>query len=123
MNPVVHIEIPVLELDRAMWFYNHVFGVRFGEVVTIGEDRFAFFPFAKGKEGASLALACGEVYEPTLKGPIIYLAVEDIDTTVERACTCGSQLLFAKTIVGPDCVIAEICDSEGNRVGLQEVSA
>ena len=34
MNIIAHIEIPVLDLDRAMKFYSSVFGLDFGDVVV-----------------------------------------------------------------------------------------
>lgn len=121
MNPVVHVEIPVVDLARAMRFYGTVFGVTFGDVVTIHDNRMAFFPFEKGKEGASVALAQGEVYVPSLKGAIIYFGVDDIDILLDAACRHGGQVLFPKTIVNEDCAVAEIRDSEGNRIALQTV--
>ena len=121
MNAIIHVEIPVTDLDRAMRFYSAVFGVRFGDVVTIHDNQMAFFPFEKGKEGASVALARGEIYRPTRDGAILYFAVEDIDTIIAKAEAHGAQLLFPKTAVDEQCHVAEISDSEGNRIALQTV--
>jgi predicted enzyme related to lactoylglutathione lyase len=119
MNLIAHVEIPVADLERAMHFYSILFDLDFGEIVTIHDNRMAYFPFAEGKDGASGALAQGEVYVPTRDGAIVYFRVPDIDRTIARAMAEGSVLLFPKTPAGENLFVAEITDSEGNRVALQ----
>ena len=119
MNLIAHVEIPVTDLERAMRFYGRVFDLDFGEIVTIHENRMAYFPFEEGRDGASGALARGEVYVPTREGAIVYFRVPDIDRTIARAVAEGGALLFAKTPVGENLFVAEITDSEGNRIALQ----
>lgn len=85
MNLIAHVEIPVSDLGRAMRFYASVFGVAFGEVATLHGSRMAHFPFEEGRDGASGALAEGDVYVPTLHGAIIYLNVADLDAVIARA--------------------------------------
>ncbi|HCE6613089.1 TPA: VOC family protein [Pseudomonas aeruginosa] len=119
MNLIAHVEIPVSDLGRAMRFYASVFGVAFGEVATLHGSRMAHFPFEEGRDGASGALAEGDVYVPTLHGAIIYLNVADLDAVIARALGEGSEILFPKTLLGDGVFIAEIRDSEGNRIALQ----
>lgn len=119
MNLIAHVEIPVRDLKRAMAFYSAVFGVAFGDVVTIHDNRMAFFPFAEGLDGASGALAEGDVYVPTRDGAIVYLRVDDIDDVLARAAALGSEILFPKTLVDGVGFVAEIADSEGNRIAVQ----
>lgn len=119
VNLIVHVEIPVRNLERAMQFYSAVFGTSFGEVMTIHGNRMAFFPFEEGRDGASGALAKGEVYVPTRDGAIVYLGVEDIDAVLARAIAEGSEILFPKTPLGSGGFVAEIADSEGNRIAVQ----
>lgn len=121
MNLIAHVEIPVTDLERAMRFYSAVFDVTFGEVVTIHDNKMAYFPFEAGKDGASGALAQGEVYVPTRDGAIIYLNVADIDDILARAVAQGSEILFPKTPVGENGFVAEIADSEGNRIAVQSL--
>jgi predicted enzyme related to lactoylglutathione lyase len=118
-NPIAHVEIPVRDLERAMAFYRQVLGVAFGPVVDLHGSRMAHFPFEDGQDGASAALAQGDVYVPTLDGMIVYFTVEDIDATLARAEAVGSAVLFAKTALDGGGFVAEIADSEGNRIALQ----
>jgi predicted enzyme related to lactoylglutathione lyase len=119
MNLIAHVEIPVRDLERAMAFYAEVFAIAFGPVENIHSSRMAFFPFTEGEDGASGALCEGEVYVPTRDGAIVYFVVEDIDATISRAVALGSELLFPKTEAMAGMFVAEIADSEENRIALQ----
>ncbi|KAB0573658.1 MULTISPECIES: VOC family protein [Brucella] len=123
MNIIAHVEIPVTDIDRAIAFYSDVFRVGFGKIVEIHGNRMAYFPFEEGKEGASCALAEGEVYVPTVNGSIIYFSVTDIDAVIARATAIGSDLLFPKTALPDGGFVAEILDSEGNRIAIQQLKA
>ncbi|MBL0372109.1 VOC family protein [Rhizobium sp. KVB221] len=119
MNLISHIEIPVANLERATSFYATVFGIAFGNIVNLHGSRMAHFPFEEGKDGASGALAEGEAYVPTVNGAIVYFSVADIDAVIKRAVGHGSEVLFPKTAIGKQAFVAEIKDSEGNRIALQ----
>lgn len=78
----------------------------------------AFFPFDKNKEGICGGLVKGEIYKPSLEGSLVYLATDDIETTMTRATEKGAVGLFPKTLVPGMGYSAEFKDSEGNRVAL-----
>lgn len=119
-NPVFHFEIPVSDLDRAIAFYEDVFGYRLSRENVDGYDM-AFFPRADGQPGASGALAKGDVYRPSQDGPVIYFDVTDIDAVLTRATRRGSRVLYPKKDIGEAGFVAEIEDSEGNRIALSQV--
>lgn len=120
MNPVAHVEIPVLDLDRAMRFYAALFGVSFDGITPVHDSRMAYFPFDPGWDGASVALAEGEIYVPTLNGALVYFSVGDIDAAIARAIAAGGEVLFPKTAISETGHVAEIRDSEGSRIALQQ---
>jgi uncharacterized protein len=120
-NPVYHFEIPVADIDRAVRFYQSVFGYELSRQ-TIDGYEMAFFPRADGMTGASGALAKGDVYVPSTSGVIIYFDVPDIDTVLERAVAQGATILYPKKYIGAAGYVAEISDSEGNRIALTAVS-
>ncbi|MEJ5079332.1 MULTISPECIES: VOC family protein [unclassified Ochrobactrum] len=121
MNIIAHVEIPVTKLERAIAFYSEVFGISFDEMVEIHGNRMAYFPFEEGKDGASGALAEGEVYVPTIHGAIVYLSVAEIDQVIAKSTKQGSEVLFPKTAIGENGFVAEITDSEGNRIAIQSL--
>lgn len=119
-NPVFYFEIPVTDLDRAVRFYEAVFGYRL-EPQEVDGYRMALFPRADDEPGASGALAQGDVYVPARTGPVIYFDVPDLDAVLDRAQACGAQLLYPKKDLGAAGWVAEIEDSEGNRIALSSV--
>lgn len=120
-NPVYHFEIPVTDMDRAVHFYQSVFGYELSRQTVDGYEM-AFFPRADGAPGASGALASGDVYVPSTSGAIIYFDVPDIDPVLERALAQGATILYPKKHVGAAGYVAEILDSEGNRIALNALS-
>jgi predicted enzyme related to lactoylglutathione lyase len=119
MNPGIYFEIPVVDLERAIHFYTNVFGYKF-ERQNIHGNEMALFPFSENNKGITGALAKGEIYIPTRNGVVIYLQTKSIDETTKLALTHGSEILFPKTLVDDIGFVAEISDSEGNRIALQE---
>ncbi|MDK2757465.1 MAG: VOC family protein [Blastomonas fulva] len=119
-NPVVHFEIPVTDMDRAVAFYEAVFGYRLTRQEVDGYDM-AFFARADGAAGASGALARGDVYRPSKEGVIVYFDVPDIDAVLQKAKARGARILYAKKDIGAAGFVAEIEDSEGNRIALSQV--
>jgi len=120
-NPVFHFEIPVTDMDRAVSFYEAVFGFTLRREKVDGYDM-AFFPRNDGAPGASGALAKGDVYVPSRTGPIIYFDVPDIDPVLKRAERMGAAVLYPKKHIGEAGYIAELQDSEGNRIALNAVT-
>ena len=118
-NPAIYFEIPVSDMQRAMNFYERVFGFDF-ELEDIHGNQMALLPFDIQGSGISGALAKGEIYQPSQQGTLIYLRTESIDNTLERAQLLGAKVLFPKTKAGEYSFVAEIEDSEGNRIGLME---
>jgi predicted enzyme related to lactoylglutathione lyase len=119
VNPVVYFEIPVLDLDRACDFYSKVFETTLTREVVDGYQM-AFFETSGDSFGASGALVVGDVYIPSQRGCFLYFGVESIDETISRALEHGGSVLYPKKSNGNLGSVAEIQDSEGNRIALHE---
>ena len=118
-NPALYFEIPVTNMQRAMLFYQKVFGFDFHLEDIHGNDM-AMLPFELNGFGITGALAQGEIYVPSIQGTLIYLGTDNIDETLMRAESEGAKVLFPKTKAGEYSYVAEILDSEGNRIGLMQ---
>jgi len=116
-NPVCYFEIPVADLDRAVAFYEAVFGFTFDRM-TIDGNKMALFPVFAGQPGATGALAMGDSYIPGRAGARLYFACEDVDATLSKAMSAGGRVLYPKTSVGELGWVAEFEDSEGNCIAL-----
>ena len=119
MNPVVYFEIPVLDLDRACDFYSKVFDTTLTQDLVDGYQM-AFFESSDVPFGASGALVVGDVYRPSHQGCFLYFGVESIDETVARALEHGGSVLYPKKSNGDLGFVAEIEDTEGNRISLHQ---
>lgn len=118
-NPVVYFEIPVLDLDRACHFYSKVFEATFTRDAVDGYQM-ALFESSEDSPGATGALVVGDVYIPSHQGCFLYFGVESIDETVARALEQGGSVLYPKKSNGELGFVAEIQDTEGNRIALHE---
>ena len=117
MALVSWFEIPVVDIERAVAFYEHVFEVELERTVIDGHPM-ALFPDADESGSASGALATGDSYVPSVDGTRVYFRVDDVEGTLARALDRGGQLLYPVTDVGEQGTVAEFADSEGNRIAL-----
>ena len=118
-NPGVYFEIPVTDMLRAKAFYKAVFGYDFVSE-NIHKNEMAFLPFNEDVKGITGALAKGDTYKPSKNGSLIYLSVDDIDKIIALTMKHGGKKLFPRTQANEYGFVAEIEDSEGNRIGLSE---
>ncbi len=117
----VWFEIPVDDLDRAAAFYEQVLGATF-ERESVDGNEMALFTGESDADGIIGALAKGDAYRPSQSGPIVYFGVADIDAVLARAQARGAPVLYPKTAIGARGFVAEIGDSEGNRIALHEAA-
>ncbi|MEM9046120.1 MAG: VOC family protein [Pseudomonadota bacterium] len=118
-NPVFHFEIPVTDMDRAVAFYQDVLGFDLRRETVDGYEM-AFFPRHDDRPGASGALAKGDVYKPSKDGSIIYFDVPEIEAVLAKAEALGAKVLYPKICLGEAGFVAEVEDSEGNRLALTQ---
>lgn len=118
MNPILHVEIPTTDLERAIAFYQRWLQVGVDAPILLHDCRMAYLPFSDDAAGASMALVQGADYRPSEQGARIYIGVGDVDASLERALLAGAELRFGPADAG-HWRVAEIRDSEGNRIALQ----
>jgi predicted enzyme related to lactoylglutathione lyase len=121
-NRVVWVDIPVLDLDRAIAFYSAVLG---NAVTKEGGPGFVFglLPHSGSDVGGCL-YSPGEDNTPSKVGPLIYLNAEGRLAQAVRAVPAqGGQVLQAVHPIGPHGFRAIVLDSEGNRVALHAPAA
>jgi predicted enzyme related to lactoylglutathione lyase len=115
-NQVVWVDIPVLDLDRAVRFYSAVLGsaVQKQEYpgMTIG-----LLPGADSEVTGCLFTKEGE--RPSEHGLLVYLNAQGrLDQAVAAVEPNGGKVVEPTHAIGPYGFRAIILDSEGNRVAL-----
>jgi uncharacterized protein len=118
-NTVVWFDIPVLDLDRALKFYNAVLGKTLTKQefpgMTIG-----LFPHEGTDVGGCIFTKADE--KPSAQGILVYLNVQGrLDDAVGAVEKNGGKVLQPKHQIGPHGYRAVILDSEGNRLALHSM--
>ena len=121
MNAVGWFEIPVTDLERAIKFYESVFGVKLSRN-EMGPLKMAWFTWAEDAMGAAGSLVKADGYTPSHAGTLVYMTVDDIDKTLAGINANGGKTLLPRTAIGEYGFIAHFQDSEGNRVALHSES-
>jgi uncharacterized protein len=120
-NVVGWFEIPVLDLERAIRFYETVFEVNVGRM-ELGGEQMAFFPWIEKSMGAGggLVFHPGK-YKPSADGVLIYFTAfsGDVATELGRVEAAGGKVLEPKRQITPEIGYMGVClDSEGNRIAI-----
>jgi uncharacterized protein len=121
MNPVNWFEIPVMDLERAMKFYESALGIKLSRN-DMGPLKMAWFPRAGEAMGATGSLVKADGYIPSHAGTLVYITVADINATLAKINAKGGKTLLPRMAIGEYGFIAHFEDSEGNRVALHSVS-
>ena len=115
-------EIPVKDMDRAIKFYETVFGIKMQRHKMDNLDM-AWFPWKEGVPGAPGSLVYNEeFYIPSEKnGVLIYLTTPsgNLDQDLEKVEKAAGQVIIPRKQISEEYgYMAVILDSEGNRIAL-----
>ena len=119
-NAINWFEIPVKNFERAKKFYEQLMG---GEIQVMPHPEFKYGMLPADMEnGVSGGIVQGEGYEPSDKGPLIYLnGGEDLGAPLSRVEKAGGKILLPKTSIGPNGFMAHLMDTEGNKIALHSM--
>ena len=117
-------EIPVADIDRAQRFYETLLAKSLRRE-EMGPQTLAVFPYDNGQGIGGALLKSATAPKPSIDGNLVYLnASPSLDAVLARAGELGAQVLLPKLELPNDIgFIAQIVDSEGNRVGLHSPAA
>lgn len=111
-------EVPVTDMQRAVSFYEAVFGIKIA-VQDFGGVLMGFFPRPSNVEAASGALMKYESYVPSQEGALLYFFADDITACLKRVSTAGGKIVQNKRQISEEHgFMGVFIDSEGNRVAL-----
>jgi uncharacterized protein len=118
-NTLVWIDIPVLNLDRALRFYSAVLGTELKKQEYPG---FVIGLLPGGGDGTSGCLFVKDGEKPSDSGALFYLNAQGrLDEAVAAVVPNGGKVLQPKHPIGPHGFRAVILDSEGNRLALHSM--
>ncbi|MGA8109994.1 MAG: VOC family protein [Acidobacteriaceae bacterium] len=116
-STITWFEIPASDFGRAVRFYETLFAAPL--VHNSAWPNLGIFPYER--PGISGCVAFGEGHRPCADGTVIYLNCEGrIDEILGRLEAAGGKVVDPKTHLPNIGWIAQIRDSEGNRIGLHD---
>jgi uncharacterized protein len=115
-NQIVWVDIPVVNLDRAVRFYSAVLGVQL-EKVEYPAMAIGLFPHKEGESSGCLFVSTK--VKPSAEGVLVYLNVHGrLDEALEAVAASGGTILEPKEAIAPFGYRAVMLDTEGNRIAL-----
>jgi predicted enzyme related to lactoylglutathione lyase len=120
-NVVGWFEIPVTDMQRAVKFYNSVFGFTLGLQELDGLEM-AWFPWSDNGMGAPGSLVKQEsAYKPSADGTLVYFISPsgDLANELAKVAEAGGRVLQEKKLISEDIgYMGLFLDTEGNRVAI-----
>jgi predicted enzyme related to lactoylglutathione lyase len=120
-NIIGWIEIPVIDMERAIAFYEAVFDFKLHRANLANLDM-AMFPWVENSEGSGGSLVYNpEYYRPSADGTLVYFTAfsGDLANELSRVESSGGRVIMPKTQISEEHgYMALFVDTEGNRIGL-----
>lgn len=115
-NYVSWFEIPAVNFEQAVSFYNRIYGIDM-ETINTSEHTMAFFP---NRGGVCGAIICGPGSVPNENGPLVYLnGGEDLNRVLGKVEEAGGRVVMQKTLISEEAgFFAIFLDCEGNKLAL-----
>ena len=113
---VTWFEIPAVNFQNAVNFYNHIYGIEMETHFSV-DHSMAWFPANRGIGGA---IVSGPGSAPSEKGPLVYLnGGADLEVVLNRVEEAGGRVVLPKTLINEESgYFAIFIDSEGNKLAL-----
>lgn len=114
-------EIPATDFDRAVAFYNTIFGIELHSMDMAG-TKMGMFPTDENSGGG--AIVQGEGQTPAMDGTLVYLnGGDDLNGVLDKVEEAGGSIFVPKTNIGEGMGhFAIFRDTEGNKVALHSMN-
>ncbi|MDP2624948.1 MAG: VOC family protein [Candidatus Peregrinibacteria bacterium] len=120
-NVVGWFEIPVADMNRAIKFYETVFGFKIDRH-EMGPLDMGWFPMIEEGMGSPGSLVKHEEwYKPSTEGALLYFTSQsgDVDVELGRVEAAGGKVLVPRKQISEEYdYMGVIMDTEGNRIAV-----
>lgn len=113
---ITWFEIPVLNMERASNFYNHIYDIKM-KTNKVNDYEMAIFPVTTGIGGA---LVMGQGCIPSETGSLVYLnGGKNLQPILDKVEEAGGRVIMPKTKISDEAgFFALFTDSEGNKLAI-----
>lgn len=117
-NAISWFEIPVKNFERAKSFYSNMLSTEITDH-HMDHAKYGMFPYDSDNNKVGGAIIEMEGIEPSTQGTTVYLnGGDDLGVPLARVESAGGKVLMPKTDIGENGYMAQILDTEGNKVAL-----
>ncbi|MBD1260870.1 VOC family protein [Maribacter polysiphoniae] len=117
-NAVNWFEIPATNYERAKKFYGTMLGIAITDM-HMPNVKYGMFPYDNDNNGVGGGIVEMEGAKPSANGITLYLnAGNDLNDPLGRVESAGGKILMPKTDIGENGYMAQLMDTEGNRIAL-----
>jgi len=117
-NAINWFEIPATDYERAKKIYNTLLGIEIADM-PMPEGKYGMFPYDNDNNGVGGGLIQMAGATPSADGITIYLnGGDDLSAPLARVEAAGGKVLMPKTDIGENGFMAQLLDTEGNKVAL-----
>ncbi len=117
-NAISWFEIPATNYQRAKKFYATMLGVEITDM-HMPDVKYGMFPYDNDNNGVGGGIVEMKGATPAADGVTIYLnGGDDLSVPLARVEASGGKIIMPKTDIGENGFMAQLIDTEGNRVAL-----
>lgn len=117
-NAISWFEIPVKNYERAKAFYSTMLGTKITDS-HMPSGKYGMFAYDEDNNGVGGGLVEMDGYKPSSEGTTVYLnGGGDLSVPLARVEKSGGKILMPKTDIGENGFMAQVLDTEGNKVAL-----
>ena len=121
-NAINWFEIPAKDFSRAKNFYTAVLETEITDM-PMPDVKYGIFKYDAEKNGVGGAIIEAEGCNPSMDGVTVYLpGGDDLSVPLGRVEAAGGKIIMPKTNIGENGFMAQIIDTEGNRIALHSMS-
>ncbi|NJB70004.1 hypothetical protein GGR42_000466 [Saonia flava] len=119
-NAINWFEIPVTNYERAKKFYSTVLKTEITDAPMPGVK---YGVFKYDMEGVGGGLIEGDGRQPQKDGVLLYMpGGNDLSIPLARVEAAGGTILIPKTSIGENGFMAQLIDTEGNKIALHSMN-
>ena len=117
-NAISWFEIPATNYERAKKFYATMLGIEITDM-HMPDVKYGMFPYDNDNNGVGGGIVEMQGATPSAEGVTIYLnGGDDLSVPLARVEAAGGKIIMPKTDIGENGFMAQLIDTEGNRVAL-----